>query len=65
LPWTCEEEQKVEAGQLLVEIDPRDYQTALTQAAAVMESKQAAWHAARQNCPGREHGELIQRHQFG
>jgi membrane fusion protein (multidrug efflux system) len=41
----------VQAGQLLVEIDPRDYQTALAQAQAVMESKLAAWQAAKQDVP--------------
>ena len=45
------EDQKVQAGQLLVEIDPRDYQAALDQAQAVMQSKESAWHAAQQNVP--------------
>lgn len=45
------EDQTVQAGQLLVEIDPRDYQTALAQAQAVMESKLAAWQAAKQDVP--------------
>jgi membrane fusion protein (multidrug efflux system) len=45
------EDQKVQAGQLLVEIDPRDYQDALDQAQAVMQSKESAWHAAQQNVP--------------
>jgi membrane fusion protein (multidrug efflux system) len=45
------EDQTVQAGQLLVEIDPRDYQTALTQAQAVMASKLAAWQAAKQDVP--------------
>ena len=46
-----EEEQQVQAGQLLIEIDPRDYQTALAQAQAVMESKESAWKAAKQDVP--------------
>jgi membrane fusion protein (multidrug efflux system) len=45
------EDQKVQAGQLLVEIDPRDYQTALQQAQAMMASKEAAWHAAQEDVP--------------
>ncbi len=45
------QDQTVQAGQLLVEIDPRDYQTAVAQAQAVMESKLAAWQAAKQDVP--------------
>lgn len=45
------EDQKVQAGQVLVEIDAHDYQTALDQARAQMDSKQAAWQAAQQNVP--------------
>jgi membrane fusion protein (multidrug efflux system) len=45
------QEQKVEAGQLLVEIDPRDYQVAVQQAKGNMDSAEAAWHAAAQNVP--------------
>ncbi len=45
------EDQQVQAGQLLMEIDPRDYQTALEQSRATMASKEAAWHAAQQDIP--------------
>jgi membrane fusion protein (multidrug efflux system) len=45
------QDQKVVQGQLLVQIDPRDYQVALQQAKANMESAEAAWHAASQNVP--------------
>ncbi len=46
-----EEEQKVQKGQLLLEIDPRDYQVALDQAKANVSAAEAAWHAAQQNVP--------------
>jgi membrane fusion protein (multidrug efflux system) len=45
------EDQLVQAGQVMIEIDPRDYQTALDQAKAMMVSKEAAWHAAQENVP--------------
>lgn len=45
------EDQKVQAGQLLVEIDPGDYQAALDSAKALMQSKESAWHAAQENVP--------------
>ena len=46
-----EDNQKVEAGQLLAEIDPKDYQVALEQAQANLASAQAAALQARVNIP--------------
>jgi membrane fusion protein (multidrug efflux system) len=45
------EDQLVQAGQVMIEIDPRDYQTSLEQSKALMVSKEAAWHAAQENVP--------------
>jgi membrane fusion protein, multidrug efflux system len=44
-----EDDQRVTAGQLVVEIDPRDYQAALDQARAQLAQAQAQVAAARQN----------------
>ncbi len=46
-----EDNQKVEAGQLLVEIDPKDYQVALEQAQANLASAQASALQATVNVP--------------
>ncbi len=45
------ENQKVDAGQLLVEIDPRDYQVALEQAQAQLAAAQADYQQATVNVP--------------
>lgn len=46
-----DDNQKVETGQLLAEIDPRDYQVALDQALATLASAQAAYTQANVNVP--------------
>jgi membrane fusion protein (multidrug efflux system) len=46
-----EENQKVQAGQLLVELDPRDYQVALEQAEAQLLKAQAEVRAENSNLP--------------
>jgi membrane fusion protein (multidrug efflux system) len=43
-----EDNQRVKAGQLLVQLDPRDYQAALEQARAQLDEAQAQVNAARQ-----------------
>jgi membrane fusion protein (multidrug efflux system) len=43
--------QYVDAGALLVQIDPADYETALQQAEANLESAEASYEAARVNVP--------------
>jgi membrane fusion protein (multidrug efflux system) len=47
----AEENQSVKAGQLLVELDPRDYQVALEQAQAQLSRAQAEVRAANSNLP--------------
>lgn len=47
----AEENQTVKAGQLLVELDPRDYQVALEQAQAQLIRAQAEVRAANSNLP--------------
>lgn len=46
-----EDNQEVQAGQLLVEIDPRDYQVALSRAQADYADSQASADAAKYNVP--------------
>lgn len=46
-----EQNQFVNAGDLLVEIDPNDYETALHQAEANLEAAEASYEAARVNIP--------------
>ncbi|SNS79266.1 membrane fusion protein, multidrug efflux system [Granulicella rosea] len=46
-----EDNKKVEANQLLVEIDPKDYQVALEQAQAALASAQADYTTASANVP--------------
>jgi membrane fusion protein (multidrug efflux system) len=46
-----EDNQEVQAGQLLVEIDPRDYEVALARAQADYADSQATANAARYNVP--------------
>src|ERR1035441_7366525 len=47
----AEENQSVQVGQLLVELDPRDYQVALEQAQAQLLRAQAEARAANSNLP--------------
>lgn len=46
-----EQNQYVDAGALLVQIDPTDYQTAVNQAEANLEAAEASYEAARVNVP--------------
>jgi membrane fusion protein, multidrug efflux system len=46
-----QQNQYVDAGTLLVEIDPHDYETALQQAEANLEAAEASYEAARVNVP--------------
>ena len=46
-----EENSEVKAGQLLVELDPKDYQVALEQAQAALASAQADYQTANVNVP--------------
>ena len=46
-----EDNQTVAAGQLLVELDPRDFETALAQAKANYASAEAQWKAENPNVP--------------
>jgi membrane fusion protein (multidrug efflux system) len=46
-----EENTEVKAGQLLVELDPKDYQVALEQAQAALASAQADYQSANVNVP--------------
>jgi len=46
-----DQNQAVDAGQKLVEIDPADYETALHQAEANLEAAEASYEAARVNIP--------------
>ena len=46
-----EDNQTVDAGQLLVELDPRDFETALAQAKANYASAEAQWKAENPNVP--------------
>ncbi len=46
-----EENSEVQAGQLLVELDPKDYQVALEQAQAALASAQADYQSANVNVP--------------
>jgi membrane fusion protein (multidrug efflux system) len=46
-----DQNQYVDAGTLLVQIDPSDYQTAMNQAEANLEAAEASYEAARVNVP--------------
>jgi len=46
-----ESNQYVEAGTLLAQIDPRDYQTALAKAQGDMEEQEALWRASQADVP--------------
>jgi membrane fusion protein, multidrug efflux system len=46
-----EQNQSVDSGTLLVQIDPTDYQTAVNQAEANLEAAEASYEAARVNVP--------------
>jgi membrane fusion protein (multidrug efflux system) len=46
-----EDNQTVAAGQLLLELDPRDFETALAQAKATYASAEAQWKAENPNAP--------------
>jgi len=48
---TIEDNKPVKAGEVLLRIDPRDYQAAMDHAAAELASAQAAAEAARQSTP--------------